>query len=224
MKTIYKIIMILAFCLVILIGGIRFCLTPLFIDLEYDLPGFPMDKFGFTKDIRSEFAYQSVDYLIGKLTDAEFQAITTPDGKPLFNQREFSHMQDVRDLTVIVLRVWYISIGIMLVGIFLAIKLDWRKTLDQAGKSAGMLIFLFILLVLLGVSLDFNQLFTAFHSIFFEGDTWLFYTDDSLIRLFPTPFWVNVFITIGVISITLAFFLYFSCGSLLKRYKNKEEV
>lgn len=222
MRTVYKIIMIPAFFLVILIGGIRFCLTPLFIDLEYDLPGFPMDTFGFSRDIRSEFAYQSVDYLIGKLTDAEFQAISMPNGEPLFNQREFSHMQDVRDLTVIVLRIWYISLGTMLVGIFLAIKLNWRKELDQAGKLAGMLIFLFILLVLLGVFLDFDQLFTAFHSIFFEGDTWLFYTSDSLIRLFPTPFWVNVFITIGVISITLSFFLFFSCGSLLKKYK--EEV
>ncbi|MHB8807010.1 MAG: lipoprotein intramolecular transacylase Lit, partial [Anaerolineaceae bacterium] len=124
MKTVYKIIMILAFFLVILIGGIRFCLTPLFIDLEYDLPGFPMDTFGFSRDIRSEFAYQSVDYLIGKLTDAEFQAISMPNGEPLFNQREFSHMQDVRDLTVIVLRIWYISLGTMLVGIFLAIKLN----------------------------------------------------------------------------------------------------
>ncbi|MGV8027068.1 MAG: TIGR01906 family membrane protein [Anaerolineaceae bacterium] len=222
MKTIYKVIMILAFFLVILVGGIRLCLTHFFIDIEYTSPGFPMDAYGFSKDIRSEFAYQSVDYLIGKLTDAEFQAIAFPDGKLLFNEREFSHMQDVRDLTMVVLRVWYISLGTMLVGIFLAIKLSWRKELDQAGKLAGMLIFLFILLVLLGVFLDFDQLFTAFHSIFFEGDTWLFYTNDSLLRLFPTPFWVNVFITVGVISATFAFILFFSCGWLLK--KNKEEV
>lgn len=218
----YKLVMIIAFCLVIIIAGIRFCLTPLFIDFEYSSPGFPTDKYGFSRDIRTEFAYQSVDYLIGKITDTEFQAITLPNGEPLFNQREFSHMQDVRDLTVIMLRVWYASLGVMLVGILLAFKLDWQKILFQTGKLAGMIIFVFIITVLIGVVLNFDQLFTAFHTVFFEGDTWLFYPDDSLIRLFPTPFWVNVFVTVGVISFTLAFILYFSCRWLLKR--NKKEV
>jgi integral membrane protein (TIGR01906 family) len=131
-------------------------------------------------------------------------------------------MQDVRDLTVIMLRVWYASLGVMLVGILLAFKLDWQKILFQTGKLAGMIIFVFIITVLIGVVLNFDQLFTAFHTVFFEGDTWLFYPDDSLIRLFPTPFWVNVFVTVGVISFTLAFILYFSCRWLLKR--NKKEV
>ncbi len=222
MKFIFKAIMILSICLIILIGGIRLCLTHLFIDLEYNLPGFPGDKYGFGKDIRTEYAYQSVDYLLGKVSDAEFQALTLPDGKLLFNEREISHMQDVRDLTLIVLRIGYAALGITALGILLAVKFHWKTYLLQAGSTAGLVLILFICLVILGVVINFNQLFTSFHSIFFEGDTWLFYSDDSLIRLFPTPFWINIFVAIGIFSFTLSFILHFICGWILKQ--KREEV
>ncbi|HOJ00724.1 MAG TPA: TIGR01906 family membrane protein [Anaerolineaceae bacterium] len=222
MKTVYRHIMFLAFILVILIAGIRFCLTHTFIDLEYAYPAFPDDTYGFSRDTRTVLAYQSVDYLLGKLSDADYQALATPDGKPLFNQRELSHMRDVRDLTHIVLAVWYASIAVMAAGIVLALKLHWQTHLLEAGKLASKIIFFFIVFVLLAVLLNFDRLFTIFHSLFFEGDTWLFYPSDSLIRLFPTPFWVNVFITVGIISFTLAFFLHYACGSLLKKKERVE--
>ena len=223
MKQIYKAVTILSFCLIIITGGIRLCLTPFFIDLEYNLPGFPEDKYGFSTEVRAEYAYQSVDYLLGKVSDAEFQALTLPDGQFLFNEREISHMQDVRDLTLIVLRIGYVALGITALGIFLAVKFHWKTYLLQAGSTAGLVLILFICLVILGVVINFNQLFTAFHSIFFEGDTWLFYTSDSLIRLFPTPFWVNIFIAIGLFTFVLALILYFTCSGILKQ-KQKEEV
>jgi len=214
--------MVLSFCLIILIGGIRLCLTPLFIDLEYNLPSFPEDKYGFTTDIRTEFAYQSVDYLLGKVSDAEFQALSLPDGKLLFNERELSHMRDVRDLTLVVLRIGYIALGITVMGVFLAIKFHWETYLFQAGSTAGRILIVLILLIVLGVIINFNQLFTVFHSFFFEGDTWLFYSSDSLIRLFPTPFWINIFFAIGIFSFTLAFILRFTCEWILKQ--KREEV
>jgi len=44
-----------------------------------------------------------------------------------------------------------------------------------------------------------NALFTSFHRIFFSGDTWLFLYSDSLIRLFPIPFWQDAFIIMGTL-------------------------
>jgi len=222
MKIIYKIIMFLSFCLIILIGGIRLCLTHTFIDLEYNLPSFPIDSYGFTNDIRTQYAYQSVDYLLGKMTDAEFQSLTLPDGKELFNERELSHMRDVRDLTQTVLHLWYFSIILVIIGIIFAIKLHWGTQLWQSCKTAGTILIFFIIFVILGVFLNFDQIFTAFHTIFFEGDTWLFYSSDSLIRLFPTPFWINVFIAVAVFSLSLAFLLYFLSSRHLK--ESKKEV
>jgi len=214
--------MCIVFFLVIVLGGIRFCLTPLFIDLEYRTPGFPEDQFGFSTSERVDLAYKSVDYLVGKISDQSYRDLSFPDGSPIFNERELSHMQDVRDLTLIVLQIWYACLILLVLGIGMALKLGWQRDLMKAAKTAGLIIFMFIFAVLLGVLLNFDQLFTSFHSIFFEGDTWLFYTSDSLIRLFPTPFWVNVFVAIGVIAFALALILYFCCGSLLR--KNKKEV
>ena len=48
--------------------------------------------------------------------------------------------------------------------------------------------------------INFKQLFTSFHRIFFEGDSWLFLFSDTLIRLFPMRFWQDVFIMIGVFT------------------------
>ena len=214
--------MIFSICLVILIGGIRLCLTHLFIDLEYGLPSFPDDRYGFSMDNRTDYAYQSVDYLLGKLNDAEYKALTFPDGKALFNERELSHMADVRDLTQIVLRIWYVSIVVLVCGILLAAPFHLKSTLLKAGKIAGIILFSFIILVILSVILNFDQLFTSFHTLFFKGDSWLFYPDDSLIRLFPTPFWINVFVAVGIFSFTVSFILYFICGWALKN--KKEEV
>ena len=38
---------------------------------------------------------------------------------------------------------------------------------------------------------NFHLFFTAFHRLFFEGDTWLFPRSDTLIQLFPLPFWMD---------------------------------
>jgi len=38
---------------------------------------------------------------------------------------------------------------------------------------------------------SFSSFFTTFHRIFFTGDSWLFSYSDTLIQLFPLPFWVD---------------------------------
>jgi len=91
----------------------------------------------------------------------------------------------------------------------------------MAAGAAGLIVLSFILIVLISVTLNFDQLFTAFHRVFFEGDTWLFYSSDSLIRLFPMPFWVNVFVVIGVISALLSIGLYLFCDKGLKKLKKE---
>ena len=207
--------MSIAFCLVIILGGIRLCLTHFFINLEYRTLDFPTDTSGFSDQERQTYAYVSVDYLLGKILEEEYQHLSFSNGEPLFNQRELSHMRDVRDLTLIALNIWYVCLLILIAGILLALKLEWQREVWHAGRSASLVILFMIVAILLGVAVSFDELFTAFHSIFFEGDTWLFYPSDALIRLFPTPFWVNVFIAVGIFSLTCSFLLYFFCRRML---------
>jgi len=82
-----------------------------------------------------------------------------------------------------------------------------RKSLDVFWKSilnGGWLTIALVVGIVLMVLLNFNALFTAFHRVFFIGDTWLFYTSDSLIRLFPQRFWMDVFFFIGGLSLALS--------------------
>jgi integral membrane protein (TIGR01906 family) len=57
------------------------------------------------------------------------------------------------------------------------------------------------------VLLGFNTFFTAFHRVFFSGDTWLFNYTDTLIRLYPVQFWFDAATVIGLTTIAEAIVL-----------------
>jgi integral membrane protein (TIGR01906 family) len=78
---------------------------------------------------------------------------------------------------------------------------EYKRSLSRGGwLTIG------IIVVILGyLALNFNSLFTNFHRIFFEGDTWLFRFSDTLIRLFPLRFWRDAFIWIGTLSLLAGF-------------------
>lgn len=207
MKTVKNILfflLILTLPLLLVITSIRIVLSPLFLEVEYRLPGFPADPFGFTFDERMHFAHLSADYLVNS-APLEFLAdIKMTNGQPLYNERELSHMLDVKNLTQVVLQVWYLIIALFAIGILLFWKSNELHKFWQAVRQGGWLTIGLVAAILLGVLLSFNALFTAFHRIFFTGDTWLFYYSDSLIRLFPQRFWMDVFFFIGGFSILFA--------------------
>ena len=60
------------------------------------------------------------------------------------------------------------------------------------------------LIVVIGISINPNvfwDFFAGFHSLFFEGDSWLFLYSDTLIRLFPIRFWQDAFLLAAVIAL-----------------------
>jgi uncharacterized membrane protein len=66
------------------------------------------------------------------------------------------------------------------------------------------------LIVVVGIVVNpdvFWNFFAGFHSLFFEGDSWLFLYSDTLIRLFPLRFWQDAFLWAAVIALGGAFAL-----------------
>ena len=182
----------------LLITAIRILLTPAFVNIEYRMPGFPEDSYGMTFEQRLTYTPIMLDYLLNN-EDRSFLANQTfEDGTPLLNEREVGHMEDVKDLTQIVLKVWLGLLAFLaLVGVA-AWRFDWWVQFSRwLGRGAQLTVGL-IVTILVFVALSFNALFTAFHRVFFEGDTWLFQFSDTLIRLFPLRFWQDVFIALGV--------------------------
>lgn len=186
------------------LSSIRIALTPLFINLEYNMPGFPADTYGFSTADRLHWAQYSIDYLLGKIAHTDFSAQLLPDGTPLFNPRELVHMLDVRNLTGPVLSIW-MGLLIFFFVMFIIFAL-WKEIPEfvKSLKTGGRLTILLIITILLGVWLNFDLLFTKFHQIFFEGDSWLFYLSDNLIRLFPMRFWRDLFIFIGAWAVIIS--------------------
>ena len=99
---------------VTLIGiGLRVLLTPLFLQVEYNMPYFPPDDFGFAKADRLKWAPYALNYLTNSADISYLGDLKFDDGRPLYNERELSHMQDVKRVTQGALEVWYASLALL---------------------------------------------------------------------------------------------------------------
>ncbi len=186
--------------LVLLGLALRLLLTPAFLHIEYNLPGFPPDEYGFTTADRLTYAPFALEYLLNDQGLSYLERLTFPDGASLFNARELSHMQDVKVITQASLKIWYASLLLLfLLGVW-ARQGKWQPAYLQGLKRGGWLTLGLIVTVGLFAALAFWQFFTWFHSLFFEGDSWLFLYSDTLIRLFPMQFWQDVFLGAGLIA------------------------
>ena len=79
--------------------GLRLLLSPLFLQIEYNMPYFPADEYGFTKQDRLHWAPYAVEYLVNSADISYLGDLKFEDGSPLYNERELSHMQDVKRVT-----------------------------------------------------------------------------------------------------------------------------
>lgn len=198
MKQIYS--WLVAFLTVVLIPliFIRLLLTPAFPQVEYRLPGFPEDSYGFTLEDRLHWSRYAIDYLLNDAGPEYLADLRFEDGSAVFNEREVRHMLDVKIVVggaLFALRVALLALG--LAGLA-AWRFGWQAELVTGIRRGGWLLAGLILGLGGFAALSFTQFFTAFHALFFEGDSWLFYYSDTLIRLFPIRFWMDAsFIILG---------------------------
>ena len=187
--------------------SLRILLTPLFLQIEYRMPYFPPDEYGFTTQDRLHFAPFVLEYLLSPGDTNILTAQRFPDGTPLYNERELSHMQDVKAITQSSINLWYASIISLLTLGWWAKSGKWWQDYLQGVKRAGWLLIGLVITIGLFAGMAFWQFFTLFHSLFFEGDSWLFLYSDTLIRLFPMRFWQDVFLSVALICLSGALIL-----------------
>jgi integral membrane protein (TIGR01906 family) len=187
--------------------GIRILLTPAFPQFEYRLPNFPPDDYGFTTADRLRWGTYGMNYLLNNSGVEYLGVLKFQDGSTLFTDRELSHMHDVKGVTQAFLRVWYATLGVLvLVGIW-AWRAHWESTFLAGARRGGRLTLLLALAVAAigtvgssGSGDVFWEFFADFHGLFFTGDSWLFSYSDTLIRLYPLRFWQDALLYIGVIT------------------------
>jgi integral membrane protein (TIGR01906 family) len=186
---------------VILMISIRILISPLFSQIEYQLPGFPEDPYGFTFEDRLRWSEPSIKYLVNSEGIGYLESLRFENGEPIYNPSELSHMEDVKAV-VTGMRIALAALTVILL-IFTMININKgnKHLILQSFHNGGWGILGLIGAIMILLVISFNQLFTWFHQIFFESGTWRFYTSDTLIRLFPMRFWRDAFIFVGVLSI-----------------------
>jgi integral membrane protein (TIGR01906 family) len=110
-------------------------------------------------------------------------------------------MHDVKQVVQPVLWIGY-TIWLLIVGLGLWARFGgwWREYLRGLRRGGWLTLGLVVVLgTFAGIS--FWQFFTIFHELFFTGGSWLFLYTDTLIRLFPLPFWQDAFLFAGVLDV-----------------------
>jgi integral membrane protein (TIGR01906 family) len=190
-----------------LIGAaLRLLLLPPWLQIEYRMPYFPADEYGFSTQDRLHWSTFALNYLVNNSDISYLGDLHLDDGTALYNSRELSHMQDVKRVTRAVLQTWYAGLFILAVLAISAWRLDWLHAYVRAlRRGAWLTIGIAILLgtlVAVGITMSpdlFWLFFTWFHGLFFQGDSWLFADSDTLIRLFPIRFWQDTFLAAALI-------------------------
>ena len=200
-KKVFSALVALSIPIIISVLSILVLLSPIFTNLEYRRPGFPDDSYGFTTAERLDFGNQTRRYLISNNTLEDLQQMVFEDGDPIYIERELSHLEDVKIVLQGVLKVFYGAAAVYVLGGLIARSRGWQtsylKAISLGGKiTAGILVMILFLTLI-----SFQALFTNFHLLFFEGDSWLFSYSDTLIRLFPVQFWQDIFLVFGILTL-----------------------
>lgn len=115
--------------------------------------------------------------------------------KELFNAEEIEHLKDVKVLIQKINVFYYLALIIfilLVVALFLLDKKYLFKNLSRILFLSGLLTVFSVLIFLVLAVLDFGNVFTVFHHIFFPGGGWLFNASDNIIKLYPSGFFYDI--------------------------------
>ena len=188
----------------------------IWVPIEYRMPGFPKDSYGF--DLQDRLYWSSVDihFLLSNEDISYFDSYSLADGSPMHNERELKHMQDVQVLLNVMKRVLLAAWILAVLMLVLLWRMGHSQEIPRAIFRGIRATLIFIAVLILGIVVSFGVLFVSFHRIFFEGDTWLFAYSDTFIRLYPERFWRDCFILLGLVTILEALTVY-GIGRLLAK-------
>jgi integral membrane protein (TIGR01906 family) len=193
----------LAFILLLPLLLISISLRALVTDRDLMVRGFQDNQVARTTGLDEPQLERIADAFVAyfQAPPGQIQMPVTVNGqtRPLFNQREVEHMQDVQVLIQWFLRMGLVAAAVVVVRVVLAIAID--RSPGPLGSellwSMGLMIGVVVIIGILSL-IDFDALWTRFHQVAFRNDLWqLDPTRDYLIMLFPEPFWFTATIRLA---------------------------
>ena len=177
----------------LVVNGFRLLATETFVRWELGRDGFPQDRYGLTHDQREALALTGLESISpGSAGIVLLERARLPDESQAFDQRELSHMRDVRTLFGFALRGQLVA-ALLIVALALGLARTRLRAVVPRGLLGGALLTIAIAVLAVPlILLGFEGFFTRFHEVFFSGDSWRFSNTDTLIRLYPDLFWQDV--------------------------------
>lgn len=122
--------------------------------------------------------------------------------QPAFNARELTHMEDCRQLFILLRQVRNAALaaglGLLVLGAPLCRDRRWFL---RASWIAPLALLVPLALFALWAAADFNSAFSFFHKLLFTNDLWLLNPEtDLLIRICPASMFANMGLRIGAWS------------------------
>jgi integral membrane protein (TIGR01906 family) len=185
----------IAFVLLVPMLIIGTSVRTVFTDRDFILSGFRDNQVGATTGLDDSqlqrIADAFVTYFQSPPGELQMQVTAFGQSRPLFNDREVAHMQDVQALVQFFLQMQLVAAAAVVVRIVLAFSVDrsgvpiGREMLISVGLMLAAIVVVGVMAVI-----DFDALWTRFHQIAFRNGLWLLDPSrDYLLMLFPEPFW-----------------------------------
>jgi len=172
---------------------------------------------------RNELDYAARD-LIRYFNDDRptIRTLVTQDGEtvPLYNERETSHLHDVKNLFRTVFRAQEASLAFALVyvvGLFVWASEASLRFLARTVLASSLFTLALLGLVAIGSLVGFNDLWTRFHMLAFTNDLWkLDPNTDHLIQMFPEDFWLDATLLVAGLTAVEALALLAASAAYLR--------
>ncbi len=206
-KTALALAIVVCVPAIFVVTGLRVVADDTVVRLEYGRPGFPRDRFGLTKQERTQLGLAGLHAIQPSHPEGVdlLRAARLPSGKPAFRDRDLKHMADVRKQFGRALRYQLFAVGaIAALAVLLAFSGSSRLLVPRALRAGSLLTLGLAALVAVLVLTRPDAFFTPFHRVFFTGDSWRFDDADTLRRIYPDVFWRDVAIAVGAIAVVQA--------------------
>jgi len=155
------------------------------------------------------------NYLKDDLDNLEFKITYDNKERLTFNEREISHMVDVKNIFLFVNKLKIYIITIILACIFLIRK---KYLINSIHYSLIISILSATIFSIIIINNNFNYVFIKFHELIFSNRLWILYPEtDLLINLLPLNFFISIAIAIIILFFSLELFLS-GIILLLKKY------
>ena len=190
-------LLVVALPVLLVAADLRIVTGHWFVHWEYGKTDFPPDPFGLSTAERTRLAETCVEYLATNAHLSLLANLRLPGGEPAFSERELIHMADVQVVYNGMMTAGIVAALGLLGGITTLLATSHARRRAPAALLSGSTLTLGLLgTVAVYMVLSWGEFFTTFHRLFFEGDSWIFPYSDTLIRLFPIRFWMDVAMTV----------------------------